>query len=88
MDTCMYDACQLLLGTLVFTVLSFLTPTISVYYTFFCIVQAVSVGGQVRPPPRCHLGRLPLKICRLVKRARLGERTERTDHSGEGTNLF
>lgn len=48
-DTCMYDACQLLLGTLVFTVLSFLTPTISVYYTFFCIVQAVSVGGQVRP---------------------------------------
>ncbi|CAN0231146.1 unnamed protein product, partial [Hapterophycus canaliculatus] len=50
-DTCMYDACQLLLGTLVFTVLSFLTPTISVYYTFFCIVQAVSVGGQVRAPP-------------------------------------
>ncbi|CAN0166178.1 unnamed protein product [Ectocarpus sp. 12 AP-2014] len=45
-DTCMYDACQLLLGTLVFTVLSFLTPTISVYYTFFCIVQAVAVGGQ------------------------------------------
>ena len=46
-DTCMYDACQLLLGTLVFTVLSFLTPTISVYYTFFCIVQAVAVGVQV-----------------------------------------
>ncbi|CAM9877687.1 unnamed protein product, partial [Ectocarpus fasciculatus] len=45
-DTCMYDACQLLLGTLVFTVLSFLTPTISVYYTFFCIVQAVAVGVQ------------------------------------------
>lgn len=43
----MYDACQLLLGTLVFTVLSFLTPTISVYYTFFCIVQAVAVGVQV-----------------------------------------
>ncbi|CAN0378795.1 unnamed protein product, partial [Laminaria digitata] len=47
-DTCMYDACQLLLGTLVFTVLSFLTPTVSVYYTFFCIVQAVAVGGQVK----------------------------------------
>eukprot|EP00752_Nemacystus_decipiens_P006570 g5916.t1 len=45
-DTCMYDAGQLLLGTLVFTVLSFLTPTISVYYTFFCIVQAIAVGVQ------------------------------------------
>lgn len=43
----MYDACQLLLGTLVFTVLFFLSPTIAVYYTFFCIVQAVALGGQV-----------------------------------------
>ena len=47
-DSCGYDTSRLLLGTLVFTVLFFLTPTVAVYHTFFCIVHAVAVGVQVR----------------------------------------
>ena len=47
-DSCAYDPSRLLLGTLVFTVLFFLTPTVAVFYTFFCIVHAVAVGIQVR----------------------------------------
>lgn len=52
-DTCTYDAAQLLLGTLVFTVLFFLAPTIAVFYAFFCMVQAVAVGFQVSFGGRC-----------------------------------
>eukprot|EP00904_Undaria_pinnatifida_P008019 jgi/Undpi1/4347/HiC_scaffold_17.g07713.m1 len=78
-DTCMYDACQLLLGTLVFTVLSFLTPTVSVYYTFFCIVQAVAVGGQVLDAPLPSAGRVPFRRSNAEE-----DNSEEGDETGGG----
>jgi phosphatidylinositol glycan class Q protein len=38
-DSCDYDVDQLLLGTLLFALVSFLFPTILVYYVFFSLVR-------------------------------------------------
>ncbi|CAM9662003.1 unnamed protein product, partial [Discosporangium mesarthrocarpum] len=46
-DSCQYDARQLLLGTLVFTTLFLLVPTVAVYHTFFCLVHGMALAGQV-----------------------------------------
>ena len=37
-DACDYDLDQLLLGTILFTVLTFLLPTVAVYYIYFATV--------------------------------------------------
>lgn len=39
-DSCDYDLDQLLLGTILFTLLTFLFPTIVVYYLTFALVSA------------------------------------------------
>ncbi len=38
-DSCSYDMDQLLLGTMLFTLVFFLFPTITIYYVFFSIVR-------------------------------------------------
>ena len=42
LDHCDYDKDQLLLGTMLFTVLSFLFPTTAVFYFLFATVTASS----------------------------------------------
>eukprot|EP00164_Ancoracysta_twista_P010076 GFYU01015081.1.p1 GENE.GFYU01015081.1~~GFYU01015081.1.p1 ORF type:complete len:502 (-),score=110.64 GFYU01015081.1:248-1699(-) len=46
-DTCAYDLEQLLVGTVVFTLLLFLVPTIALYYFFFTFVRIVLVLAQL-----------------------------------------
>jgi len=38
-DSCHYDIDQLLLGTIIFTVLFFLVPTVAIYYLYFSMVR-------------------------------------------------
>lgn len=45
-DTCEYDTQQLLLGTVLFTILTFLFPTILVFYAFFSIVRGMVLLSQ------------------------------------------
>ena len=40
LDSCDYDVDQLLLGTILFTVLVFLFPTVAVYYLLFTFVRS------------------------------------------------
>ncbi|KAK3828960.1 MAG: N-acetylglucosaminyl transferase component-domain-containing protein [Benniella sp.] len=45
-DSCDYDLDQLLLGTILFTLLTFLFPTIVVYYLTFALSRVVVIGMQ------------------------------------------
>ncbi|KAI3630784.1 hypothetical protein MIR68_012219 [Amoeboaphelidium protococcarum] len=47
LDSCDYDLDQLLLGTILFTLFSFLYPTVIVYYVLFCVCRVVSILYQV-----------------------------------------
>lgn len=45
-DSCLYDMDQLLVGTILFTLLFFLFPTIGIYYVFFSFVRILIIGIQ------------------------------------------
>jgi phosphatidylinositol glycan class Q protein len=46
-DSCDYDLDQLLLGTIMFTLLAFLFPTVMVFYFAFAIARAGVLVGKV-----------------------------------------
>jgi len=46
-DTCDYDTDQLLLGTLLFTLIFFLLPTTMIYYLFFASVKLILNIGNI-----------------------------------------
>lgn len=65
-DSCDYDLDQLLLGTILFTLLTFLFPTIVVYYLTFALVSqhsSYSLHSAEQYLVRCQLNR---KTCFLV----------------------
>lgn len=47
LDSCDYDLDQLLLGTILFTLLFFLFPTVVVYYVLFCFARVTVITTQV-----------------------------------------
>lgn len=47
LDSCDYDLDQLLLGTILFTLLFFLFPTVVVYYLLFCTARITVIGVQI-----------------------------------------
>lgn len=47
-DSCVFDMDQLVVGTLFFTVICFLFPTVTVYYVFFSLVRLLITMTQVR----------------------------------------
>ncbi|ETV88188.1 hypothetical protein, variant 1 [Aphanomyces astaci] len=47
-DSCEYDVTQMLVGTLLFTIVFFVVATNSVYYLYFCLVRCIVLGIQVR----------------------------------------
>jgi hypothetical protein len=47
-DSCDYDVDQLLLGTILFTVLFFLLPTVVVYYLLFCLVSRMQSNMHLK----------------------------------------
>lgn len=47
LDSCDYGVDQLLLGTILFTLLFFLLPTVVVYYVLFCAARMVVVTVQI-----------------------------------------
>ncbi|KAG5189425.1 N-acetylglucosaminyl transferase component-domain-containing protein [Tribonema minus] len=63
-DSCSFDHAQLMLGTLMFTVLLFLLPTVAVHYLFFSLLKMAQVAVQaalaasyvlVSNLPVCHI---------------------------------
>ncbi len=46
-DSCDYDTNQLLVGTILFTVLLFLLPTTGIYFTLFLILRLIQFGIQL-----------------------------------------
>jgi phosphatidylinositol glycan class Q protein len=45
-DPWVYDMDQLLFGTMLFTLLAFLFPTVLAYYSLFAIVSAIEILGE------------------------------------------
>ncbi|RHZ21974.1 hypothetical protein DYB37_000569 [Aphanomyces astaci] len=45
-DSCEYDVTQMLVGTLLFTIVFFVVATNSVYYLYFCLVRCIVLGIQ------------------------------------------
>ena len=55
-----YDTEQLLLGTLFFTVLTFLLPTVAAYYTLATVLRAAALSVHASSPRcACHLMAFP-----------------------------
>ncbi|KAG6882624.1 hypothetical protein C0992_011180, partial [Termitomyces sp. T32_za158] len=67
-DSWEYDIDQLLFGTIFFTLLAFLFPTVLVYYSLFALVRHAFV-----PTPRAltHRRKKKLRLCVLVVQASL-----------------
>lgn len=60
-DSWEYDIDQLILGTVLFTLVAFLMPTVAVYYAFFA-----SVSRDTSTPPVSVMTGLQLRLCVLL----------------------
>ena len=62
-DACDYDQDQLLLGTVLFTVLFFLFPTTAAYYILFSMVRAACLGANTLACGRRTRAWRPTDVC-------------------------
>jgi hypothetical protein len=78
-DSWDYDMDQLLLGTILFTLLAFLSPTVGVYYALFALVGILNMEsalqrwqcGKIMPTYRTR--RCPLPMCRTDSSCRYSD---------------